>query len=129
MIDQASGIDSPGLVIKRIGDILRDLDERQNPFEEAVGQLERLEAKWEFRYLTTLQTTEGGSAEKRKAQAYTATVAAHAEFYGELIETRAEVKATRAVIGLLEAQLSALQSVLRAQSREAGQSQPSWSSR
>lgn len=118
--------DSPAAVMARISDILRDLDLRRNPFETAVGELERLEARWEFRYLTTLESASGSSAEKRKAQAYTATVAAHPEFYGELIECRAEVKSTRAVIGLLETQLSALQSLLKNQARDAGQVQPSW---
>lgn len=121
-----TALDNPGLIIKRIGEILTDLDERQNPYETAVGDLERLEAKWEFRYLTVLQTLEGGSADKRKANAYTSVVAQHAEFYGELVAARVAVKATRAVVGLLETQLSALQSVLKAQSRDGGNVQPSW---
>lgn len=126
-------LDNPGLVMQRIEELLADLALRQGPYESAVAELERLEAKWEFRFLTTLQTADAGSAEKRKAIAYTATVAAHPDFYGELIEKRAEVKATRAVVGLLDTQLSALQSVLRAQTREAfgspSAARPAWSGR
>lgn len=129
----SGGLDNPGLVMRRIEDHLADLADRQGPFEAAVAELERLEARWEFRYLTTLETASGSSAEKRKATAYTATVAAHPDFYKDLVEKRAEVKATRAVVGLLDTQLSALQSVLRAQTREAygsnSAAQPQWSRR
>lgn len=125
-------LDAPGLVIREIERVLQTLDLKENPFEEAVKRLSKLEDDWEFAYLTTLEAVQGSSAEKRKATAFTTTVSANPEMYQQLRENRAEVKATRAVVGLLEAKLSALQSVLRAQSRDqwtTTQAQPAWAGR
>ena len=112
-------LDNPAAVMGRIDEILTDLAGRENDFEAAVKRLARLEAEWEYKLQLVIQTASAPSADKRKAEALTSCVAANADKYKELVDTAAEVKATRAVVGLLEAQLSALQSVLRAQTREA----------
>lgn len=114
----AHSLSDPGRVIRRIEDILKDLDERQGPFESAVADLAKREAHWELKLQRALIRADGSSDAKRKANALDKTVIDSPQDWELMVAKQAEVKATRAVVGLLEAQLSALQSVLRAQTRE-----------
>ena len=125
-------LDHPGLVMRQISAIEADLAERQNRFEEAVGELSGLHRDWEFVLQTTFLTTDG-TVREREAKTLTAAVAANSELYQQLKDREAEVAATKSVVRVLEQRASALQSVLRAQTREAFGNgagvQPAWSHR
>ena len=110
-------LDAPGIVMRSLAALEDDLAQRQNGHETDSDRLTHLDARWELTLAQTMLTVAESNAERRKAKALTMAVAANPELYQELMELRARVAGTKSVMAVLERRASALQSILRAQTR------------
>jgi hypothetical protein len=115
----------PGLVLRRLEEIERDLADRQNTLENAAMAWHRLKRDKERARAEAFLGAQGTVAE-RTAQADKQTA-----LMG--VEEEATYEAVKAVVRVLETRASIGQSILRSQTREAfarnDQAQPAWSGR
>ena len=106
-----SGLQHPGIVLKRLEEIDAELAERQNKYEQAAWNWFRAKRDRERARAEAFLTAQGSVAERN----------AHADAETALqgLDAEARYEALKAVIRVLETRASIAQSVLRSQQRGA----------
>lgn len=102
-------LDSPAVVITRLQGIERDLEKRQNAFEDSARKWFKAKRDREHEYAIAFVRAEGTDG-RRRAEALRETAMIGAE-------EEAEWEALKAVTRILETRASIGQSILRAQGR------------
>lgn len=106
----------PGIVIQTLGDIERDLAERQNDYEQAAFDVAQYTRDWERRLAEKRITAEGRDADARKAQTLVDAINVDG-LYESLALAQATFDAQKAVIKVLESRAMIGMAILKAQGR------------
>jgi len=106
----------PGIVIQTLGDIERDLAERQNDYEQAAYDVAAYARDWERRLAEKRLTAEGRDSDARKAQALVDAINVDG-LYTTMSLAQATFEAQKSVIKVLEARAMIGMAILKAHGR------------